>query len=734
MKAVTQNFQTGKLGVSEIPPPVLRRRGILVRTAASLISPGTERAILELSRKGLLGKARSRPDLVRQVLNKARQDGWIETFLAVRNLMSVPIPLGYSCAGVVEAVGEAVAEFQVGERVACAGLGFANHAEVVSVPRNLVVRVPDQVESWEAAFVTLGAIALHGLRLAGVTLGDRVVVIGLGLVGQLTVQLARGFGCRVFGLDLDPRRARIAAASGAHAAAVATEMDIPLRVREFTEGRGVDAVLICAAAKDSAAVELAGEIARDRGTVVAVGDVGLEVPRRLYYEKELQLRVARSYGPGRYDPNYEERGHDYPFGYVRWTENRNMAAFLECVADGRVRLGSLVTHRFQIDDAEQAYALVRGASREFSLAILLTYDPERPVSPRVTLLAPRRPAPRDGVVRIGLVGAGTFARGILIPRLARIPGVQIWGVMTGSGFTARAVAERYGARYCTGEAAELLADPETDAIIIATRHAEHAALVTAALRKGKHVFVEKPLALGWAELQGVREAAETSNRILMVGYNRRFSPLVVAARDFFADRREPMVIQYRVNAGRLPASHWAQDEVEGGGRIVGEVCHFVDFCQFLIGTDPVCVQAVGISGEAGATGGADTLVMILQFQDGSVGQVSYLANGDPSVPKERIEMFAGGGVAAIENFRVLERWRGGRHTRLRFWRQQKGHTEEMRSFVAAVKDEGGAPIPLRSLLFTSATTFALQEAMRSGEAIPVSLEATVPDQRPVSQA
>jgi predicted dehydrogenase len=719
MKQVVQNFKTGCLGVKEVPAPLVRDGGVLVQNRCSLISAGTERASVDLARRSLIGKAKGRPDLVRQVLDRVQRDGLWETVQAVWNRLDADAPLGYSCAGVVLEVGRDAPGFERGDRVACAGGGYASHAEVVSVPRNLTVKVPEGVDDEGAAFATVGAIALQGLRVAEMTIGDRVGVIGLGLIGQIAVQLLAAAGCRVFGVDIVPERAALALRMGAAEARSGSDEEVAASVAAFTEGRGLDAVIITAASDDSGPVALAGEISRDKGRVVAVGAVKMEVPRRVYYEKELDLRLSRSYGPGRYDPEYEEKGIDYPFGYVRWTERRNMEAFVDLLARGRVDVRPLVTHRFRVEDASEAYDMIV-EGREPCLGVLLTYDPpaEALRRPRVELKAEGAGAQRrlrGEEVGVGVIGAGNFARGTLLPALKRLDRVRLRGIVSAGGLHARSAGRRFGFDYCASDAEEIFRDEECDAVLIATRHHLHASLACRALAARKHVFVEKPLALNEAELKEVLSAARTSGCLLTVGFNRRFAPLVGRLKDHFEGRSEPLSMSYRVNAGPLPAESWVQDPAEGGGRIVGEVCHFVDLMCHLTGATPQVVYAQAIPSPHPVP---DTLNVHLRFSDGSIGNICYWSNGDSSYPKEHLEVFSGGGIAVLNDFRELTCVRGGRRRRFRE-RQDKGHRAGLRAFIEAIRRGAEAPIPLQDAAAVTLTTFSIHESLRAGAPIPI---------------
>src|SRR5678815_3693107 len=588
MKQVLQNRKTGRPFVGEVPVPALQQGRVLVRTVSSMISAGTERAAVELVSKGLVQEARERPDLVKAVIAKVKSEGIKNTFASVRDKMAASQSLGYSASGIISEVAADVTEFQIGDRVACAGLGFASHAEVLSVPQNLCVHLPSAVSFDSGAFGTLGAIALQGVRLSEPTLGESVVVIGLGLLGQLVVQLLKANGCRVFGLDLAADKVELALELGADGAAIASDESQEL-VERWTRGRGADAVLITAASESSSPVELAASISRLKGRVVVVGMTGLNIPRHPFYMRELKLIVSMSYGPGRYDRNYEELGHDYPFAYVRWTEKRNIEAFLDLVDQDRLNVERLITHRFSIDEAERAYQLISGQTTEPYLGVLLKYDPDAEVDTKIRLLPRGTAAASQRNVAIGLIGAGGYVPAMLLPHFKSEKAV-FRSITTATGLSAHDVGRRFDFALAVSSAEEVLDDADVNLVVIGTRHDSHAELVLKSLSRGKHVFVEKPLALNDLELDRVIEQAQSSDRLLMVGFNRRFSPLALRARDFFAKAQGPLSIIYRINAGRVPRDHWINDP-EQGGRIIGEVCHFVDLMQFLTGSAPVSVFA-----------------------------------------------------------------------------------------------------------------------------------------------
>jgi predicted dehydrogenase/threonine dehydrogenase-like Zn-dependent dehydrogenase len=715
MKQVVQNLR-GDVRLTEVPAPALRPGGVLVRTVCSVLSPGTERTNVERSRRSILSKAKDRPDLVRQVIQRMRRDGWSATLRSVNERLDALVPMGYSSAGVVEAVGEGVRDLRVGDRVACAGGGYASHAELVWVPQQLCARVPAagprDVPLGDAAFATLGAIALQGFRQGELRLGETVAVTGLGLLGLLTVQLAKAAGCRVVAADLDPERIALALRLGADVAVRAGD-EYETAVRQATGGRGADAVLITAATDSAEPVRQAGRLARDRAVVVVVGAVPADVPRSPFYEKEVDVRFSRSYGPGRYDPSYEEHGHDYPIGYVRWTEQRNLEAVLDLLAQGRLDLAPLVSHRFPIAEAERAYQVLTDPGAK-ALAIVLEYPDSVARTTRVELAGAtaRTGAAPTGKVRIGVVGASGFARAVMIPALKELPEVSLRGMAAANGLNARSAATQAGFEYCTSDYRELLADPEIDVVMIATRHGLHAEQAVAALEAGKRVFVEKPLCLTEEELDRIVAAWRAAGRpATMVGFNRRFSPHTARVSTLFAGRRDPLSIHYRINAGQLPPGSWVNDPVEGGGRILGEVCHFADLSAALVGSQPAHVFA--------ETVGPDGVAATLRYPDGSVAVLQYLSGGHPKVPKERIEILGAGSVALIDDFQTTT-WQGpGGEGKFAPGGQDKGHRAEFAAFVRAVREGAAEPLSFGQCVGSTLTTFRIRDSAAGGVGLPM---------------
>lgn len=721
MKQVFQDARSAAVTVTEVPAPKLLAGCVLVRTAASLVSAGTERASSEFASKNLLQKARMRPDLVREVLSKISRDGLLATVSTVRIRLDQPSALGYSSAGTVVAVGEGITGINPGARVACAGAGHAVHAEFACVPRLLVARIPsDAVSFEEAAFTTLGAVALHGVRNADVKLGDVVAVIGLGLLGQLTVQILKAAGCCVLGMDISAERAQLALHLGADAVSTSAS-DFQDLCLQHSGGHGADSVLIAAQTASNDPVNLAGAVARNRAIVVAVGTVAMDIPRRPFYEKELDFRISRSYGPGRYDSAYEQKGIDYPIGYVRWTETRNMEAFLKLLADRKLDLQPLITHRFPIARAHSAYDLITGKTHEAFLGVLIAYPEVANDACHISVAPHVRPVASHNSIQIGLLGAGSFATSTLLPAMKQVAGVEMVVASAANGSHARYAAQKFGFRSCATDQQEILHNSAVNTVVITTRHHLHASQVIAALNSGKHVFCEKPLCLNEEELRRIVEVHDelsSTRRLLMVGFNRRFAPLTVRLKSFLQEVREPLALHYRVNAGFLPADHWLNDPKQGGGRVLGEVCHFVDFLCFLTDSSPVEVETRSLPNPGQYSN--DNIVCSLRFANGSQGTISYLANGDKSYSKERLEVFGGGSVAVLEDFRRLELVRSGKKRVFRsLLRQDKGHRGEWQAFITAIQTGSDSPIPFGEIVRTMLATFALEESRCLGRPVAV---------------
>jgi predicted dehydrogenase len=711
MRQVLQSLADGTTLLVEVPEPRARSGHLLIRTVRTLISAGTERMLVDFGRAGWIDKARQQPEKVRQVLDKVRTDGLSSTIEAVRSKLDQPIPLGYCNVGVVVEVGADIAGFASGDRVVSNGA----HAETINAPRTLCARIPDNVSDDEAAFVVLGAIALQGIRLAAPTLGERVVVIGLGLIGLLTVQLLIANGCRVLGVDPDTAKAMLAKQFGAEIVALEAGEDVLTAAHAFSAGRGVDAVIITAATHSNEPMSQAAQMSRKRGRIVLVGVTGLQLDRADFYRKELSFQLSCSYGPGRYDPDYEEKGNDYPFGFVRWTEQRNFEAVLDMMSLRRLDVRPLISHRFALEAAGEAYELLATGHQPY-LGILLEYPaPDITAARSDTVKCAARAAPANIAPGLAFIGSGNYAGRFLIPAFAAA-GASLRGIASSGGVTAAYYARKFGFERATTDAEGLIRAPDVNAVVVATRHDSHARFALQALQGGKHVFVEKPLALRSDELDAIESAWAASasgatRPCLMVGFNRRFAPHVVRMRGLLAGVREPKNFIITVNAGSIPAEHWTQDPAVGGGRILGEACHFIDLLRFLAGQSVKDFQLAGLGGASGGLG--DNATITLRFADGSCGSVFYFSNGHRAFPKERIEVFCAGRSLHLDNFRCLRGHGWAGFDTMNLWRQNKGQAACARAFLEAIRTGGPEPIPFQELLEVARTTIAVAEAMRT---------------------
>ena len=708
MKQVLQNIGNGITALEDVPAPRVSAGSLLIKTHATLVSAGTERMLVEFGKANLIDKARQQPDKVKMVLDKIRTDGLGPTIETVRNKLDQPLPLGYCNVGTVIEVGNSVESFQVGDRVASNG----NHAEVVRVPSNLCARVPDNVSDVSAAFTVIGAIALQGIRLVQPTLGEAVVVTGLGLIGLMTVQLLRAQGCRVLGIDFDPEKVELARQFGAECVDLSKGGN-PLKVAEaFSRGWGVDAVIITASSKSNEPVSQGAKMCRKRGRIVLVGVTGLELSRADFFEKELSFQVSCSYGPGRYDPEYEDKGHDYPIGYVRWTEQRNMEAVLDMMASGVVDIEPLISHRFKLDDALKAYELLSSGAP--SLGIMLEYpgldggNKENLLGRSVSLNDSSLSGGEIGkeVPVVGFIGAGNYAGQVLIPAF-KAAGAVLKTVASSGGVSGMHFGKKHGFRQTTTDAATVFSDAELNTVVVATRHNSHARFVLDALGAGKHVFVEKPLCLTMEELEDISSSYQTVSQggnapLIMVGFNRRFAPQVQKIKSLLAGVSGPKAFVMTVNAGVIPSDHWTQDLEVGGGRIIGEACHFIDLLRYLAGSPIVSYSRLAMDSANG-----DTVSLQLGFADGSIGTVHYFANGCKAFPKERLEVFAAGKVLQLDNFRKLTGYAWPRFKRMNLLRQDKGQKACAAAFIDAIRKGGMAPITFAEIIEVSRVSLLL---------------------------
>ncbi len=707
MKQILQNLKTGEITLEELPAPQVKAGHVQIQTSRSLVSLGTERMLVEFSQANLIQKARQQPEKVKQVLDKMKTDGLMPTLEAVFRKLDKPMPLGYCNAGVVLEVGSDVHDLQPGDRVASNG----PHAEVVCVPRNLCAKILDVVTDEQAAFTVLGSIGLQGVRLAQPTFGEKFVVFGVGLIGLLAVQLLRSSGCEVMAVDLTPDRLRLAEVFGAQTVNVGTGGDPIAASQAWTGGKGVDGVLITASAKTDAIIHQAAESCRKRGRIILVGVVGLNLRRSDFYEKELTFQVSCSYGPGRYDDKYEQGGQDYPFGYVRWTEQRNFEAVLQAIQSGGLNVDALITHRYPFDDAISAYETIQKDSN--ALGVILQYPQSVDRSSAIKVASNIAIDPSD--VTVGVIGAGGYANGILLPALSKTP-ARLRYVADLNAAAAGHAAKKFGIDQAVTDYRIILDDVKVKVVFVVVGHHLHARFVCEALEAGKHVYVEKPLAMNKDELDLVTKAAsKASGQLLMVGFNRRFSSHTIKIKDLLTGRAEPLCMNMTVNGGKIPADHWTQDPVRGGGRIIGEGCHFIDLLSCIADSPVVTVSAVMVGGDVAVR--SDKMSIVLGFADGSVGTVNYFSNGSKSYPKETLEIFSDERVLRMENFRVTKGYGFKGFKRFKTLRQDKGHKSEIVAFIDRIKSGGEPLIPFDQLANATEASFAAMESAQKNQTI-----------------
>ena len=706
MKQLTQQLKSGSMEILEVPFPALGLKEILVRNYYSVISAGTEGKTVSDARKGYVAKAQSRQKELAMVFEMIKTQGYRETYKVVMNKLEAPSPLGYSCAGEVIAIGREITEFSVGDYVACGG-SSANHADVVAVPINLCVKVPKNINLKEAAFTTIAAIAIQGIRQTEISLGESCVIIGLGLIGQITIQVLKAAGIKTIGVDINETQVEAARRCGSDIAVNRNSEGIEKIIEQATNGFGADAVIITAASVSTDPVDFAGRVCRKKGKIVIVGNVPTGFSRESYYKKELDLRMSSSYGPGRYDTLYEEKGIDYPIGYVRFTENRNMQSFVDLLAAGRLNIDKIITHEFTLDDAPAAYDMILQKSEPFS-GILIRYNTEKQVERSISL---KEHNIRAGIPNVGFVGAGNFAQNMLLPRIRNL--CNFISIATVKGNESKYVATKYRFKNCFETGEEVIRDPEVNTVFIVTRHNSHAKYVIEALNAGKNVFVEKPLAMNEQELEQVLMARQQSSGTnLMLGFNRRFSPAVLKIKSILP-RELPKAIHMRINAGAVPPDHWVNDPDLGGGRIIGEVCHFIDLGMHLSEGKIISVNAENIRDHYGLN---DTLIISLKFDNGSIASISYFSNGNKHVAKEEMEIFCGGLIARIDDFKTLEIF-GNKIKTYKSKGQDKGHTAELKAFLESVKNGTPCPIPFEEAYLSMLSTFKVLESLRENRKV-----------------
>ena len=711
MKQLIQSFKTGELGLFDVPAPVCEKNGALVQTTVSLVSAGTEKMLVDFAKKSMLAKAKDRPDLVKQVIDKMKKEGVKNTLEKVFTKLDTPIPLGYSLAGRVVEVGSELSGINIGDRVACGGAGYANHAEINYVPKNLMVKIPDGVDDIDASFVTVGAIALQGVRQTAPLLGEKVAVMGLGLLGQLTVQLLKANGCKVIGSDIDTDKMALAKKLGCDEVCHAGELIS--KANEFTNGYGVDAVIIAASTSSNQPITDAAEISRMRGRVVLVGMVGMDVPRNTYYKKELEIKLSMAYGPGRYDPEYEEKGIDYPYDLVRFTEQRNFEAFLGLIQEGKITPKELITHSYDFDDAMSAYDLLEGRIKEKYLGIVLNYKRDIKLEDEKIVQRSEKKISNDKV-NIGLIGAGNFTKSVILPNIQKVGDFEFVGLCTATGVSAQGTGKKYDFKYITTDSEEIFKNSEINSVFITTRHNDHANKVLKAIESKKHCFVEKPLCIYEEELEAIKEAY-TGETIVQVGFNRRFSPMIEKMKKFISGQ---ISVNYRINAGIIPKNVWIQDRTIGGGRIIGEVCHFIDTCSYLIGSEVKSVFATTIQKSDQSIPDEDNVNIVLNYVNGSTATISYYAYGDNSMPKEYIEVFSSGLSMQMNDFRELTIFKGGKSSKEKSANQDKGFVNEFKAFKESAKS-GNEAISFDSIYNTTKTTFKILESIRSKSLVEI---------------
>ena len=756
MKQIIQDYRTGELELAEVPVPLCSSNKILVRNMASLISIGTERSIIELGKKSLLGKAQARPDLVKRFIDKAKKEGFVKTFKEALGRLDNPTPLGYSSAGIVIEVGENIHKFSPGDIVACIGAGYASHAEYITIPEMLCAKIPkrlkvlgdrwwveaalkpttydplpqeDYISFEEGAFGMLGIIALHGIRCARLTFGETVAVIGLGLLGLLTVQILKAYGCRVIGIDIDPQKIELAKKLGADLA-FATENEFKNGLDKVTQGYGVDTVIITAATKSDVPVNLAVEVARYGARIVLVGVADIHPQRNEMWHKEVEIIVSKAGGPGTFDPFYENKGIDYPAGYVRWTENRNLEEFLRLLAEGRVDVKPLISHRFKIDQAGTVYRDMLDNKGGPYIGVVLEYPHE---DDRSEVIGDRtikmqkpityHPSPITSQVSVGVIGAGLFGKALLLPALKKVKDIRFHTLSTSSGANTYHTAKKYGFENCTSDYKEVLGGNEINTVIILTPHSLHAKMIIDSLNAGKHIFVEKPLCINEEQLKEIIETYNlqliTNNCFLMVGYNRRFSPHAVKASEYLKDRQDPIVINYRINAGYIPPDHWVHSEEEGGSRIIGEVCHFVDMMQFLTKSNPIRVYAERISGNNRTSLNSDNVVIAIKFEDGSVGNILYSASGDKAYSREQVELFSEGKTIVIEDYKKTDFHYSGKRKTFKTFNQEMGYREELQAFFDIIKGKTETILTPEEIFISTRTVFKINESLKKGHPVNI---------------
>lgn len=727
MLQIAQYQKNGEIEILDLPIPNCHEKGILVRTAYSVISAGTEKTSVNNSKGSLLERARKQPDQVKLVLDTIKKQGLKNTFFRVQNKLNSYKQIGYSLSGIV--VESNCSEFQPGDRVACGGAGLANHSEYVSIPKNLAVKIPQNVDMLDAAYTTIASIAMQGVRQADVRLGENVAVIGLGLLGQITIRLLKASGCNVIGLDINKDLFEDSIKSGC-SLALNSDSSAISQIKAFTNGMGCDSVIITAGTNSDYPLNMSMEICRQRGNVVIVGAIGMNLNRNPFYTKEINLKISCSYGPGRYDYNYEENGIDYPVGYVRWTENRNMMSFIDLLSNKSINIKDFTTHKFNVNSANEAYNLITGNSTEKYIGIVIDYDLPKDYSYEnynqlvqdnkinQIKLNETKSAINSGKINVGFIGAGQFASNYILPVIKDNSKVFLKAIANNTPLSAASAQKQFGFEKIYGNYDQLInSDDKLDLIFCATRHNSHSEVVMKSLENNSYVFVEKPIAVDFNGLKSIIDAGNKNQNLnkVMVGFNRRFSEPFKFIFEKFKQRKEPMSITYRVNAGMIPKNHWTQQD-EQGGRIIGEACHFIDTMIYLTGSMPIRVYAESLSIESIEKTSADNVIATIKFADGSIGNLEYLANGDNSLPKEYCEVFCENKVAIMDNFQSVKFFQNGKNTENKF-NGEKGIINEINSTLNSVFENKSMPITFKEIYFTTLTTFAINQSINKGKVV-----------------
>jgi len=717
MKQIVQNYKTGQILLEEIPIPLLQGSGVIVRNYFSLISAGTEKTKIDMLKKNIISKAKSRPDLVKKVLDSVKNDGLINAAKAVYKKLDEFVPIGYSSCGKVENVSYDIKEIRIGDFIACAGGGYANHAEYIYVPKNLICKIPEGVDLIDASFTGVGSIAMQGVRLLSRQIGEKVLVIGLGLVGQLVVQILNASGISTFGIDVEKNKVEKGMQNGLNMGSLTNSADLDEKIKYYTKGKYFDGVIVSASTSSSSPVKLAGKYCREKGKVVVIGLVNMDIPREDYYNKEIDIVISRSYGPGRYDKFYEEKGIDYPYGYVRWTENRNMESFIYLIANKKINIKNLVSKIYDLSDYKKAYEeLSNNKIKSDSYGIVFKYNVAQDRDLNRSKIRINKNKISDRQVNVSFIGAGSYAQKYLIPTFANNKDVNTYSIYSATGLSAKNIGKRYGFEYILNNVDDVFSDSKTNLIVISTRHDTHSKYIISALNNNKNVFSEKPLCINKEELEDIKKAYNKSSSILMVGFNRRFSTLIKRVKEIFNDRNYPLLINYRINAGEVDESHWMQDMDIGGGRIVGELCHFIDLVYFIINKKATVLYTSGINNNKEISL-IDNVVVNMEFSDDSIASISYISTGSKLLFKEYIEVYGGGITVAIKDFKRIEIYGKNNIKKIKLRSQDKGQLYEINEFIDSLVKKGESPIPFNQIYNSTSNTLSVIDSLKTGDRI-----------------